>query len=199
MAIRRMAERSPNDWAACRRDSTPDTREDAEIAADGAQPLLLADGEWIGFFDTRKMNKVGRGGTPVPLADAQIDSARFDMARSCSRAVTEPLFRIPESGHAGRDTTLDIPGESAPLPSAPTVGRVAFTVQTVDSPGGYDDASIDAAPVKTGSAVIVQRARCAARVPGDFVLRAVTLPYPSIRAIPHHAGSSASARRRQGS
>ncbi len=160
-----------------------DTREDVEIAgADGARNLFFSrDGEWIGFFDTRKMNKVSvRGGTPVALADALQDRLGTwldDGTIVFTREVTEPLFRIPESGGTPvAITTLDTTKRERThrFPSALDGGPwVVFTVQTVDSPGGYDDASIDAVSVKTGERRhLFKGARRAAWVPGGFLVLA---------------------------
>jgi serine/threonine-protein kinase len=137
-----------------------DTREDVEITgADGARNLFFSpDGEWIGFFDSRKMSKVSvRGGTPVELADALQDRLGAwldDGTIVFSREVTEPLYRMPESGGAPvAITVLDSTKRERThrFPCALDGGPwVVFTVQTVDSPGGYDDASIDAVHVRTG-------------------------------------------------
>lgn len=98
-----------------------------------------------------------RGGTPVELADALADrmGARLDDGTIVyAPEGTEPLYRIPESG--GRPTaiaTLDTAKRERThrFPCALDGGPwVVFTAQTVESPGGYDDADIDAASVKTG-------------------------------------------------
>jgi serine/threonine-protein kinase len=160
-----------------------DTREDIEISgAEGARNLFFSrDGEWIGFFDTRKMRKVSvRGGTPVELADALQDRLGTwldDGTIVYSREVTEPLFRIPESGGTPEAvTTLDSAKRERThrFPCALDGGPwVVFTVQSVESPGGYDDASIDAVSVATGERRhLFKGARRAAWAPGGFLILA---------------------------
>jgi hypothetical protein len=137
-----------------------DTREDVELAGtDGARNLFFSrDGQWIGFFDSRKMRKVSvQGGTPVELGDALQDRLGTwldDGTIVYSRETTEPLYRIPESGGTPvAVTTLDAGKRERThrFPCALDGGPwVVFTVQTVDNPGAYDDASIDAVSVKTG-------------------------------------------------
>ena len=160
-----------------------DTREDLEIVgADGARNLFFSrDGQWIGFFDTRKMRKVSvRGGAPVELADALQDRLGAwldDGTVVYSRNTTEPLYRIPESGGAPvAITTLDttVHERTHRFPSALDGGPwVVFTAQTVASPGGYDDANIDAVSVKTGERRhLYQGARRAVWVPGGYLVLA---------------------------
>jgi serine/threonine-protein kinase len=160
-----------------------DTREDVEIpGAEGARNLFFSrDGEWLGFFDSRKMYKVSvRGGTPVELADALQDRLGTwldDGTIVYSREVTEPLYRIPEAGgEPVAITTLDTTSRERThrFPCALDGGPwVVFTVQTVDSPGGYDDASIDAVSVKTGERRRLYRgARRAVWAPGGYLILA---------------------------
>ncbi len=160
-----------------------DAREDIEIpGADGARNMFFSrDGQWIGFFDTRKMCKVSvRGGTPVELADALQDRLGTwldDGTIVYSRETTEPLYRIPESGGTPvAITALDTTRRERThrFPCALDGGPwVVFTVQTVDSPGGYDDAGIDAVNVRTGERRhLYKGARRAAWAPGGYVLLA---------------------------
>jgi serine/threonine-protein kinase len=160
-----------------------DTRDDVEIpGAESARNLFFSpDGEWIGFFDSRKMYKVSvRGGTPVELADAGQDRLGTwldDGTIVYSREVTEPLYRIPESGGEPTAlTTLDAAKRERThrFPCALDGGPwVVFTVQTVESPGGYDDASIDAVSVKTGERRhLFKGARRAVWAPGGFLILA---------------------------
>ncbi len=160
-----------------------DMREDVELSgADGARnPFFSRDGEWIGFFDSRKMSKISmRGGTPVELADALQDRLGTwldDGTIVYSREVTEPLYRIPESGGTPTAiTTLDAGKRERThrFPCALDGGPwVVFTVQTVESPGGYDDASIDAVSVETGERRhLYKGARRAVWAAGGFLLLA---------------------------
>jgi len=160
-----------------------DTREDVEIAgAEGARNLFFSpDSEWIGFFDTRKMSKVSvHGGTPVALADSLQDRSATWLDEGTivyAREVTEALYRIPDAGGNPIELTkLDAAKRERThrWPCALDGGPwVVFTAQTVDSPGGYDDASIDAVSVKTGERRhLFQGARRAAWAPGGYLLLA---------------------------
>jgi serine/threonine protein kinase len=160
-----------------------DAREDIDLpSTDNARNLFFSrDSQWIGFFDSRKMSKVSvRGGTPVELSDSLQDRLGAwldDGTIVYAREVTEPLYRIPESGgEAVAITTLDTAKRErthrfpCPLAGGPWV---VFTVQTVDSPGGYDDASIDAVNVTTRERRhLYKGARRAAWVPGGYLLLA---------------------------
>ncbi len=160
-----------------------DTREDVEIAgADGARNLFFSrDGQWIGFFDTRKLSKVSvHGGTPVALADAlqdRLGTWLIDGTIVYTRDSTVPLYRIPESGGTPvAVTALDSTKHERThrFPCALDGGPwVVFTVQSVDSPGGYDDADIDAVNVKTGERRhLYKGARRAAWAPGGYLILA---------------------------
>ena len=160
-----------------------DTREDSEVPGiEGARNLFFSpDGQWLGYFDTRKLCKVSvRGGAPVELADAQQDRQATwldDGTIVYSRETTEPLYRIPETGGAPvAITALDSTKHERThrFPSALNGGPwVVFTAQTITSPGGYDDASIDAVSVKTGERRhLYSGARRAAWVPGGYLLLA---------------------------
>ena len=160
-----------------------DTREDVEVAGtDGARNLFFSrDGQWIGFFDTRKLQKVSvRGGTPVELAEALQDRLGTwldDGTIVYSPNTTEPLYRIPETGGAPvAITTLDTTKQERThrFPCALDGGPwVVFTAQTTASPGGYDDASIDAVSVRTGERRhLYKGARRAAWAPGGYLVLA---------------------------
>ncbi len=160
-----------------------DTREDTEVsgAADARNLFFSRDSQWVGFFDSRKMYKVSvRGGTPVELADALQDRLGTwlnDGTIVYAPEVTEPLYRIPESGGTPvAITTLDAGKRERThrFPCALDGGPwVVFTVQTVESPGGYDDASIDAVSVVTGERRhLFKGARRAAWAPGGFLILA---------------------------
>jgi serine/threonine-protein kinase len=160
-----------------------DLRQDVEIAgADGARNLFFSlDGQWIGFFDSRHLQKISvRGGTPVILDDALQDRLGTwldDGTIVYSREVTQPLYRIPEAGGTPVAVTrLDSTKRERThrFPSALDGGPwVVFTVQTIDSPGGYDDASIDAVSVKTGERRhLFKGARRAMWAPGGHLVLA---------------------------
>src|SRR5262249_55226924 len=120
------------------------------------------------------------GGTPVELGDSLQDRLGTwldDGTIVYSRDTTEPLYSIPESGGEPKAvTTLDAAKRERThrFPSALAGGPwVVFTVQTVDSPGGYDDASIDAVNVATKERRhLFKGARRAAWAPGGYLLLA---------------------------
>src|SRR6185436_12999026 len=120
------------------------------------------------------------GGTPVALADSLQDrSAAWldDGTIVFTRDVTEPLYRVPDAGGTPVELTkLDAAKRERThrFPCALDGGPwVVFTVQTVDSPGGYDDASIDAVSVETGERRhLYKGARRAVWAPGGFLLLA---------------------------
>ena len=160
-----------------------DRREDVEIAgAIGARNLFFSpDSQWIGFFDSRKMYKVSvRGGTPIELADTLQDRLGTwldDGTIVYSREVTQPLFRIPEGGgEPVAVTELDSTQRERThrFPCALDGGPwVVFTAQTVESPGGYDDANIDAVSVTTGERRhLFAGARRAVWAPGGYLILA---------------------------
>ena len=158
-----------------------DTREDTAIpGTEGARNLFFSpDGEWIGFFDSNRLSKVSvHGGTPVALADAGQDRLGTwldDGTIVFGPNVTEPLYRIPESGgQAVALTKLDAARNERThrFPSALDGGPwVVFTVGTVDRPGDYDAATIDAVSVETGERrTLIQGARRAVwAAPGYLV------------------------------
>ncbi|HET6373763.1 MAG TPA: hypothetical protein VFG76_10670, partial [Candidatus Polarisedimenticolia bacterium] len=160
-----------------------DTRKDEEISGtDGARNLFFSrDGQWIGFFDSHRMRKVSvQGGTPVELADAGQDRLGTwldDGSIVYSRNTSEPLYRIPETGGTPIAVTELDPGSrerTHRFPCALDGGPwVVFTVQTMDSPGFYDDASIDAVSVTTGERRrLFKGARRAAWAPGGYLVLA---------------------------
>lgn len=160
-----------------------DTREDVEIAgADNARNLFFSrDSQWIGFFDTRKMYKVSvHGGTPVELCDALQDRLGTwldDGTIVYSRSTTEPLYRISAGGGApAAITVLDTTRRERThrFPCALDGGPwVVFTAQTVDSPGGYDDAEIDVVNVLTRERRhLYKGARRAVWAPGGYLILA---------------------------
>jgi serine/threonine-protein kinase len=160
-----------------------DSRDEIELpGTDGARNLFFSpDSQWLGFFDSRKMSKVSvRGGTPVELADSLQDRLGTwlrDGTIVFSREVTEPLYRIHESGGEPEAiTTLDAGKRERThrYPCALDGGPwVVFTVQTVDSPGGYDDAAIDAVSVATGERRhLLDGARRAVWAPGGHLVLA---------------------------
>jgi eukaryotic-like serine/threonine-protein kinase len=136
-----------------------DSRQDIAISGtdDARDPFFSPDGEWIAFFDGRHLLKVSvHGGAPVPLAvtgqdrgGVWLDDGRIVL----SAEATEPLMIMPGAGGTPvAVTTLDSTRKERThrWPSALRGGPwVVFTVGTMDSPGDYDGADIDAVSVTT--------------------------------------------------
>ncbi len=165
-----------------------DTREDVALpGTENARSMFFSpDGEWIGFFNSVSLSKASvHGGPPVVLAEAGQDRSGTwldDGTIVYAPDVTTGLFRI--SAAAGAPvavTTLDSTRHERThrYPCALAGGPwVVFTVGTTDSPGGYDDARIDAVNVKTGERrTLVKGARKAIWAPPGYLLfdRAGTL------------------------
>ena len=137
------------------------------------------DGEWIGFFNSLSLCKVSiHGGSPTPLATTAQDRGGTwldDGTIVFAPDVTTPLMRIPASGGTPvAVTVLDTTRHERThrFPCALAGGPwVVFTVGRTDSPGGYDDAPIDAVNVKTGERrTLVKGARRAVwALPGYLV------------------------------
>ena len=121
-----------------------------------------------------------RGGTPVELADALAGPTRHLARRRHDRVLARGhRAALPHPGDRGAPTaitTLDAAKRERThrFPCALDGGPwVVFTVQTVESPGGYDDASIDAVSVETGERRhLYKGARRAVWAPGGFLLLA---------------------------
>ncbi len=142
-------------------------------------PFFSPDGEWIGFFASTKLRKVSvRGGVAIPLADS-IESRSGtwidEQTIIFSPNFGSPLLRIPASGGTPEPITeLDTAKRERThrWPEALPGGEwVLFTVGSIDSPGGYDDASIDIVSTKTRERrVLVKGARMARFVPPGFLV-----------------------------
>ncbi len=142
-------------------------------------PFFSPNGEWIGFFAGTKLRKVSvRGGVSIPLADSiESRSGTWVNNETIVFAPTfgTPLMRLPASGVTPQPfTTLNAEKRerSHRWPEILPGGEwVLFTVGTVDSPGGYDDATIEAASLKTGERrVLVHGARMARYAPPGYLL-----------------------------
>jgi serine/threonine-protein kinase len=133
--------------------------------ANASEPFFSPDGRWIGFTADQKLKKVSiDGGAPVPLCDAPnmrgaawstdgtiyaaLDLKNLSRA-SAAGGTPQPVAKFTESSthaqHSHRWPQL-IPGEGALLVTA---GSNATT-------GGWDDASIEVLPLKTGQFKMVQ-------------------------------------------
>ena len=158
-----------------------DRREDLAIAGtENVRNMFFSpDGQWIGFFNSEALCKVSlRGGSPTVLATAAQDRGGTwldDGTIVFSSDVTVPLMRIPATGGTPvAVTTLDTTRHERThrFPCALAGGPwVVFTVGRTDSPGGYDDAPIDAINVKTGERrALVKGARRAVWAPPGYLV-----------------------------
>ncbi|HET9327830.1 MAG TPA: protein kinase, partial [Candidatus Eisenbacteria bacterium] len=153
-----------------------DQRSDVEVSSlESPRSFFFSrDGEWLGFFDRRHLSKISlRGGTPEDLAETEqerLGTWLDDGTIVYAPETTSPLYRISETGgQATAITALDSTKRERThrYPSALDGGPwVVFTVGTIDSPGDYDAATIDAVSVKTGERrQLIRGARCAAWAP----------------------------------
>jgi serine/threonine-protein kinase len=143
-------------------------------------PFFSPDGAWIAFFADDKLKKVSTsGGTPMTLCDAQGANRGgawgTDDIITFSPHYTRPLMRV--SGAGGEPmpfTSIDsASGERTHRwPDAvPGEDLVLFTVGTIESPEGYDDARIEAIRPSTGERrTVLERASMAKYVPTGHLL-----------------------------
>jgi serine/threonine-protein kinase len=142
---------------------------------DARNPFFSPDGEWVAFCAGRKLKKISvRGGTPVELADVAADRAGTwldDGSIVYSPSFASPLYRIgANGGEPVAITTIDSTRNERTHrwpDGLPGSEWVVFTVGLVNSPGGYDDASIDAVSLKTGERRNLARGSCARYAPGN--------------------------------
>jgi serine/threonine-protein kinase len=143
-------------------------------------PFFSPDGAWIAFFADDQLKKVSTGGgTPMPLCDARGGNRGgawgTDDVITFSPHFTEPLMRV--SGTGGEPmpfTSIDsVNGERTHRWPDAVAGEdlVLFTVGTIDSPAGYDEARIDAIRPSTGERrTVLERASMAKYVPTGHLL-----------------------------
>lgn len=142
-------------------------------------PFFSPDGEWIGFFAGTKLRKVSvRGGVSIPLADS-IESRSGTWVDKDTIAFApnfgSPVMRLPASGGTPLPfTTLNVETRERThrWPEALPGGEwVLFTVGSIDSPGGYDDSTIEAASLKTGERrMLVKGGRMARYAPPGYLV-----------------------------
>jgi Tol biopolymer transport system component len=158
-------------------------RPEAEVmpgTANARNPFFSPDGEWVGFFAGRKLYKASvRGGTPIALADVAADRGGTwldDGSIVYSPTFASPLYRIgADGGRPQAITSIDsIQHERTHRWPCPLPGGewVVCTVGVLDSPGGYEDASIQAVSLKTGERRVLARGSCARYSPGDRLILA---------------------------
>lgn len=164
-------------------------------------PFFSPDGEWIGFFGGTKLRKVSvRGGVSIPLADSiesragtWVDNETIVFAPTFGT----PLMRLPASGGTLEPvTTLNLEKRERThrWPEALPGGEwVLFTLGSIDSPGDYDAATIEAASLRTGERrVLVKGGRMARYAPSGhlvFARKDVLLAAPLDAADPKITGT----------
>ena len=142
------------------------------------QPFFSADGQWVGFFASRRLSKVPVGGGPVlNIADTGGNPRGATWAPDGTVVFAAPqtagLSRVADSGGKPTPlTTLDKSrGESSHRwPEVLPGGKwVLFTVGFEDAP--YDEGRIDAVSLETGERrVVVSGAGFARHVGRDRLL-----------------------------
>jgi serine/threonine-protein kinase len=130
---------------------------------DARNPFFKPDGQWIGFFAGGKMKKISvQGRAAVTICENT--SIAGDRGASWGEDGTivaaldaDHLFRVPDSG-----------AQPEMLSQTDTKNRIGYrwpqilpggeaVLATAGIPGSYDDASIVAVPLKTGSVKTVAR------------------------------------------
>ncbi len=138
-------------------------------------PFFSPDGEWVGFFAGRFLRKASvRGGTPVELAEAGADRGGTwleDGSIVYAPTFAGPLYRIgANGGDPSPITTIDSTRSERthrwPC-GLPGGDWVVFTVGVINSPSGYEDASIEAVSLRTGERRALARGSCARYAPGN--------------------------------
>jgi serine/threonine-protein kinase len=158
-----------------------DQRDATRLAGteDAYDPFFSPDGEWIGFFSGDKLRKVSvRGGVPIALADSVESRSGTWIDQQTivfSATFSTPLMRVSAfGGGAEARTTLNVEKRERThrWPDVMPGGEwVLFTVGSVDSPGGYDDSTIEAVSLKTRERrVLVNGGRMARYVPPGYLL-----------------------------
>jgi len=142
-------------------------------------PFFSPDGEWIGFFAGPKLRKISvRGGVSIPLADS-IESRSGAWVDNDTIAFSpnfgSPVMRLPASGGPPQAiTALDTTKRERThrWPEVLPGGEwLLFTVGSIDSPGGYDDATIEAASLKTGERrMLIKGGRMARYAPPGYLV-----------------------------
>jgi serine/threonine-protein kinase len=142
-----------------------------------ACPFFSPDGEWVAFFAGGHLLKTSlHGGTPVELAEA--GSSRGGTWLDNGSIVYAPTFAsalrmIDANGGAARaitvlDSTRSERTHRWPC-GLPGSKWVVFTVGVTNSPGGYDDANIEAVSLQSGERRVLAHGSCAHYAQGDLV------------------------------
>jgi Tol biopolymer transport system component len=146
--------------------------------SDARNPFFSPDGEWVGFFSGRHLLKASvRGGTPVEVTEVAADRGGTwlgDGSIVYSPTFAAPLYRIGANGGERRQiTTLDSTRSERThrWPCALPGGEwVVFTVGVINSPGGYDDANIEAVSMRNGERRVLAHGACARYAPGKQLI-----------------------------
>jgi serine/threonine-protein kinase len=157
-----------------------DRPENVELAGtdDAGNPFFSPDGEWVAFFANRHLLKTSvRGGTPVELAESgsyRGGTWLDDGSIVFTPTFASPLIRIPSNGGEGHAiTTLDSTRSERthrwPC-GLPGSKWVVFTVGVTNSPGGYDDASIEAVSIQSGERRVLAHGGYARYAPGGRLI-----------------------------
>ncbi|HET6349419.1 MAG TPA: hypothetical protein VFH88_10100, partial [Candidatus Krumholzibacteria bacterium] len=145
---------------------------------EAANPFFSPDGEWVAFFANRHLLKTSvRGGTPVELADAgsyRGGTWLDDGSIVYTPTYASPLYRISANGGEPRaitalDSTRSERTHRWPC-GLPGSKWVVFTVGVMNSPGGYDDATIEAVSLSSGERRVLARGGCARYAPGGHLV-----------------------------
>ncbi len=182
-------------------------------------PFFSPDGQWIGFFADGKLKKISvDGGAAIALADADPTVERGGTWSSDGNIIYSPdfssgLMRVSATG--GTPVPVATPdnqkGErSFRWPQGLPDGKhVLFTVGTMNNPGYYGDATIDAVSLATGKRQVVLKGASMARyvAPGELVyahdsvlyavpfdpasLRVTGTPVPVVDQVSGNSGSGA--------
>jgi len=145
---------------------------------DARDPFFSPDGDWIAFFAGRHLLKASvHGGTPVEIADVADDRGGAwleDGSILFTPSFASPLYRVDAQGGDPRPvTTLDSTRNERThrWPCVLPGGEwVVFTVGLMSSPGGYDDARIEAVSLKTGERRTLARGSCARYAPSAHLV-----------------------------
>ena len=153
-----------------------DRPEIVELAGteEGSNPFFSPDGEWVGFFAKLHLLKTSlRGGTPIVLAEAGSYRGGAWLENGSivySPTFASPLFMMDVSGaHSHAITVLDSTRSERThrWPCALPGGKwVVFTVGVTNSPGGYDDATIEAVSIQSGERRVLAHGGYARYAPG---------------------------------
>jgi serine/threonine-protein kinase len=149
-----------------------------EGAVDARDPFFSPDGEWLAYFSGTHLYKVSvRGGKPTTICSVGTDRGGTwleDGTIILAPAFTTALTQVAETGGVPRTfTVLDSTrGERTHRwpEGLPGSDWVLFTCGTNDSPGDYDDATVEAVSRRTGERRVLVRGAMARYSPGGHLV-----------------------------